>query len=333
MNNIYLTRVIRDTQILRHLDARRSSRVINLICHAASLTSVLFLTGCLQVARPVVKIGLVAPFEGRYRDVGYEVVHAVRLALSEANAAGGAGGYSLELVTLDDGGDPNQALQQARKLLTDPQVVAVLGHWLDSTTLAAAPVYAKAGLPFLATSSAKELAVSPLGTFRFYPTHSKITERFDHTISEAGGGTTCMCGVIEGAHWLATHRERPAVGGPLWGLDQFPRLAQGAEGVLFITPAPMPRDAILGDEFAVRYRKISDGVEPAWLAVLAYDAAQTLISAIAASPISATPATVSSSLAQISLDGLSGHISFNAEGNWKNAHISVYKWKHAEIVN
>ena len=31
------------------------------------------------------KIALLAPFEGRYRDVGYDALYAARLALSEAN--------------------------------------------------------------------------------------------------------------------------------------------------------------------------------------------------------------------------------------------------------
>ena len=61
------------------------------------------------MVRPTVKIGLVAPFEGRYRYVGYDVFYAVRLALQEVNAAGGVGGYHVELVAYDDGADPAMA--------------------------------------------------------------------------------------------------------------------------------------------------------------------------------------------------------------------------------
>jgi branched-chain amino acid transport system substrate-binding protein len=100
--------------------------------------------------RPTVKIGLVAPFEGRYRYVGYDVVYAVRLALREANAAGGVGGYSVELVAYDDGADPAMAVQQARKLAVDPEVVAVIGHFREETTAAAWSTYAEAGLPLVA---------------------------------------------------------------------------------------------------------------------------------------------------------------------------------------
>jgi len=104
--------------------------------------------------RPTVKIGLVAPFEGRYREVGYSLFAAVRLALREINAAGGIGErnrrYSVELIAYDDGADPDQARQQAEKLAVDPQVVVVIGHFREETTRAAQPVYAAEGLPMLA---------------------------------------------------------------------------------------------------------------------------------------------------------------------------------------
>src|SRR5919108_607445 len=85
------------------------------LCALHLLTGVAFvLTACVPVTRPVVKIGLVAPFEGRYREVGYEVIYAVRLAVREANAGGGVAGYSVELTALDDGGDSALAAHQAR---------------------------------------------------------------------------------------------------------------------------------------------------------------------------------------------------------------------------
>ena len=113
---------------------------------------VMLLAGCAfpGTVRPTVKIGLVAPFEGRFRYVGYDVIYAVRLALREANAAGGVGGYSVELVAYDDGADSAMAIQQARKLAVDPEVVAAIGHFRDSTTAAALGTYAEAGVPLVA---------------------------------------------------------------------------------------------------------------------------------------------------------------------------------------
>ena len=108
----------------------------------------ILLGGCRQVD-PVIKIGFVAPFEGRYRPVGYDALYSARLAIREINAAGGLNGYRLELVVLDDGGDPALARQVAESLLIDPEVILVIGHWLPETNAVAGPLYAAGGLAFV----------------------------------------------------------------------------------------------------------------------------------------------------------------------------------------
>jgi branched-chain amino acid transport system substrate-binding protein len=110
-------------------------------------------------AGPTVKIGLVAPFEGLYRPLGYEVLPAVKLAIKERNQAGGAGGRIIELVALNDGQDPATAAQRAREMVVDPDIMGVIGHFDDETTLAALPVYAKAGLA-LVVSGARAVEVT-----------------------------------------------------------------------------------------------------------------------------------------------------------------------------
>ena len=97
----------------------------------------------------IIKVGLVAPFEGSYRYVGYDAVYAARLAVREINAAGGIGGWQLELVAYDDRGDAALAAQIARDLIVDPDVVAVIGHYRPNTSASAGTVYAEAGLPNL----------------------------------------------------------------------------------------------------------------------------------------------------------------------------------------
>ncbi|MCI0397820.1 MAG: ABC transporter substrate-binding protein [Chloroflexi bacterium] len=115
------------------------------------LLAAFLLSGCGSV-EPVVKIGLVAPFEGQHRPVGYDVIYSVRLAVRQVNGAGGVGRYRVGLVALDDSGDPELAADVATALAIDPAVMVVVGHWLTETTAAAGPVYTAAGLPFIATA-------------------------------------------------------------------------------------------------------------------------------------------------------------------------------------
>jgi len=101
--------------------------------------------------QPTVKIGLSAPFEGRYRDLGYEVLYAVRLAVRERNRAGGIDGrYLVELVALNDFGEPAEAVWQAREMAADAGVLGVLGGWSAESAQVAAAEYERLGLAFLA---------------------------------------------------------------------------------------------------------------------------------------------------------------------------------------
>ncbi len=129
---------------------------------------VLALTGCTWLpagTAPVVRIGLAAPFEGRHRKIGYDVIYAARLAVREWNGRGGIGGYRVELVALDDGGNPEMALRAAQSMGGDQMVVGVIGHWLAETTGAARPAYAVDNLPLIPMDETAVSAGEPLPRF------------------------------------------------------------------------------------------------------------------------------------------------------------------------
>jgi ABC-type branched-subunit amino acid transport system substrate-binding protein len=98
---------------------------------------------------PSVKIGLIAPFEGLYRTEGYDALYAVKMAVREANNSQAARRYRLELVALDDRNLPAEARVAAGKISLDPDIVGVIGHLSEETTLAALPIYASHHLPLL----------------------------------------------------------------------------------------------------------------------------------------------------------------------------------------
>ena len=108
----------------------------------------LALPGC-GGTRPILKIGLSAPFTGWDESMGYEVIHSVRLALRERNQRGGAGGYNIELAALDDRNEPAEAAQQVRELAVDPDILGAVGGLDNEAMLAAAAEVHKAGLPFV----------------------------------------------------------------------------------------------------------------------------------------------------------------------------------------
>ena len=112
--------------------------------------------------RPIIKIGLTAPFSGYDESLGYSVIGAVRLAVRERNQSGGVAGYSVELVALDDGNAPDQAAQRAREMIIDPAVMAVLGGFDTTAAAAAGALYAQDGMPFVTFATGDALGANAL---------------------------------------------------------------------------------------------------------------------------------------------------------------------------
>lgn len=125
------------------------------VCFVSLTVLLVLVLGLLTTCKPlpfvqhVVKIGLVAPFEGPYRYVGYDAINAARLALQEVNTIGGIAGYNIELVAYDDQGTVAGAREAARNLIYDSDVIAVIGHYRDDTTQSVLELYRQAGLPLL----------------------------------------------------------------------------------------------------------------------------------------------------------------------------------------
>ena len=115
--------------------------------YIAWLVLIAVLAGCTGDAHPVVKVGVVAPFEGRGRLLGYEVLRAVKLAAADANARHDFGRYRVLVVAYNDDLDMATAARQAKALAADADVVGVVGPCTVETVAGALPVLAAAGVP------------------------------------------------------------------------------------------------------------------------------------------------------------------------------------------
>jgi len=124
-----------------------------LLTITAIVGSLLLAVGCYGSTPPVIKIGLIAPFEEQYRDDGYAALAAVRRAVQERNAAGGVAGYQVALVALNDNSRPDEARQRAANLAVDRDVLGVIGPLHGDTVAAAGPVLAAQGLSWIPLAS------------------------------------------------------------------------------------------------------------------------------------------------------------------------------------
>ena len=95
----------------------------------------------------VVKIGCAAPLTGDQAQIGIDTCQGVQLAVDEANAAGEIiPGAKIQLVSLDDQHNPAQAVNVAKKFVSDPDMMAVAGHFNSSCTKPASAIYHEAGM-------------------------------------------------------------------------------------------------------------------------------------------------------------------------------------------
>ena len=92
--------------------------------------------------RPVVKIGLLAPFEGLHRESGYEALSAMRAALADFPLKE----FEAVPLALDTSADPAHARRAAAKMLRDDSVVAVVGPLQARQVSAVAHVIAASGV-------------------------------------------------------------------------------------------------------------------------------------------------------------------------------------------
>jgi branched-chain amino acid transport system substrate-binding protein len=98
-----------------------------------------------------IKIGYAGPMTGDNALWGQSALKAAQIAVDEANANGGINGKKLVIVAGDDKGDPKEAASVAQKFVSDPNIVAVLGHVFSTCELTAGPIYQSAGMPNMVT--------------------------------------------------------------------------------------------------------------------------------------------------------------------------------------
>ncbi len=282
--------------------------------------------GCIPVAPPVLKIGLVAPFEGRYREIGDQVVPAVRLALREYAAQAQPTAPRIELVAYDDEGDPSLAAEQARKLVGDPEVRAVIGHWREATTDAAWPIYRDANL-ILITDTPRDVGETP-SVYNIGPSLERLTAAGQMWMqrNHLDGKVVAELpdDIVETSDdYLSPSNGGVAIGGPEWGLNQFYALTDNrADGARFVSGAARVEDSTgaywtpqMKAHFVDAFKEGSLGAPPGLHSVTAFEAAWLAINLITAPHQDTRISTPF------------GVFTFGNHGRLVSAPVYLYTWK------
>lgn len=106
-----------------------------------------FFCGC-KPREKVYRVALAVPLTGDIAAMGQGMKRGADLAIEEANASGRFK-QKVELAAFDDHADPKEAVNVANQIVSDPNVVAVIGHLNSGCSIPAAQVYARKNLPMI----------------------------------------------------------------------------------------------------------------------------------------------------------------------------------------
>ena len=96
-----------------------------------------------------VKIGFNVPLTGFAAADGKSALNGAKLAVKQANQAGGINGKMIELVVYDDQASPKQAVPISNKLIEKDKVLAAISGSYSGATRAAAGVFQSAEIPYI----------------------------------------------------------------------------------------------------------------------------------------------------------------------------------------
>jgi branched-chain amino acid transport system substrate-binding protein len=93
-----------------------------------------------------IMLGVSGPLTGPNAQYGAQWKQGFDLALDEIQAAGGINGRKLAYTFEDSQSDPRQSVAIAQKFVSDPKIVMELGDFSSPASMAASPIYQRAGL-------------------------------------------------------------------------------------------------------------------------------------------------------------------------------------------
>src|SRR5271170_7150725 len=122
-----------------------------------------------------VTVGIDVPLTGSDAENAILIKNGAVMAVDEANAQGGVAGYKIDVLLLDDGTatagqyDPAQAATNARKMVSDKQVVAAIGPQMSGSGKAMSPILSQGDLATITPSSTNPDITDPKFAGQYRP--------------------------------------------------------------------------------------------------------------------------------------------------------------------
>jgi len=113
------------------------------------------------VSADTILFGQAAALEGPSSALGKGMRQGILAAFAEINARGGIYGRKLNLISRDDGYDPDRSVAQTKKLLDEDRVFALIGAVGTPTSIATVPIASALNVPFIGPFTGAEFLRAP----------------------------------------------------------------------------------------------------------------------------------------------------------------------------
>ena len=125
-------------------------------------------------AKGTIKIATQSPLSGEMSAVGEGMKLGSQLAIEQLKGPVEKLGFKVELVPFDDQGKPDVGVANARNMITDKEILAVIGHYNSGVAIPSSEVYKEASLVEISPAN-----TNPLITDRNLPNVNRVCGRDD----------------------------------------------------------------------------------------------------------------------------------------------------------
>jgi branched-chain amino acid transport system substrate-binding protein len=143
----------------------------------------IMLTGCAGAskqssaeANKTIKIGLIYDVTGGGSALGIPERNAIRILVDETNANGGINGKKIDLIESDNQSNETKALTEAKRMINEENVMAIIGGAQSTTSLSMVPTIEQAGIPFISNGSVMSIIQGKKWIFKTPPADKVLTK-------------------------------------------------------------------------------------------------------------------------------------------------------------
>jgi len=132
-----------------------------------SLSGIAFADSAVGVTDNTIVLGQSAAFSGPAAKLGESMREGGLAYFEEVNRQGGVHGRKIELISLDDGYEPDRAIANTQKLIGEHKVFALFGYVGTPTSYAVIPIITNARIPFFGPFTGAEGLRNPVNKYIF----------------------------------------------------------------------------------------------------------------------------------------------------------------------